>query len=236
MDGARRRRGLNGMTPRITCGHRGGRALGRAAARFADLRRLLCIVAVLSAAPALADHGSVQKHNRAAAGWPLPTFALVDHRGGPFTDRNLQGRWSFLLFGDLRCGEPCNAALAALRGMTERIARTQAVKQVQVVFISLDPERDEPSALRRYLSEFGAHFIVVTGPRATLQQLVEETGVGAGIRETGGIEPAGALSAAPRYSGSLLLIGPDGVIRIEFLPPFDVKRLTAEFLKIRARG
>jgi len=36
------------------------------------------------------------------------------------------------------------------------------------------------------------------------------------------------------YAGSLVLIGPDGVVRVEFLPPFDPLLLTAEYLKTRA--
>jgi hypothetical protein len=46
----------------------------------------------------------------------------------------------------------------------------------------------------------------------------------------------GASEAKQPYRGSLVLIGPDGAIRAEYLPPFETRRLTAAFLKTRARG
>jgi|GEM_PF-2196018 len=182
--------------------------------------------AVCVALVAEAGHGEhdgrpapIQRESRAAAGWPLGSFTLIDHRGREFSDRALQGRWTFVLFGDTRC-EPCGEALAALAGLQQRIAGTAAVKTTQVLFVSLDPDGDTQPRLREFVARFDPAFIAATGARATLLELVEETGV----------------TVQPRPSGSLVLIGPDRVLRVEYLPPFDVKRLTAQFLKTRARG
>lgn len=185
----------------------------------------------LGAAPALADHGAAQRADRALEGWPIGAFALVDQRGHPFTDERLQGRWTFLLFGDSRCGEPCTAALSALAGLHRRIAGTDAVKTTQVIFVSLDPQRDTPGRLRRYLAHFDERFIGATGPRATLRSLVQDLGLAPPASAGPGLVNAGTQ----RYSGSLWLIGPDAAVRAEFLPPFDVPRLTSAYLKTRAR-
>jgi protein SCO1/2 len=162
----------------------------------------------------------IQRENRALAGWPLGSFTLIDHQGREFTERALQGKWTFVLFGDTRCAEPCSEALAALAGVRQRIAGTAAVKATQVLFVSLDPDRDTRQRLREFLARFDPAFIGATGARKTLMQLVDETGV----------------TVQPRPAGSLVLIGPDGAIRVEYLPPYDVKRLTAQFLRARARG
>jgi protein SCO1/2 len=186
--------------------------------------------------PALAHHASTdqenQRENRTVAGWPVGAFTLVDHLGKEFTQDRLQGRWTFVLFGDSRCADPCTAALSALGGLVKRIAGTEATKTTQVLFISLDPERDTQLRLRQYLAPYDQHFIGATGARPILKQLADEMGAAVTVTAAPGLIPAAQSS----HSGSLVLIGPDGVIRVEYLPPFDSKRLTAEFLKMRARG
>ncbi|HEU0204770.1 MAG TPA: SCO family protein [Burkholderiaceae bacterium] len=196
---------------------------------------LLCALAFTLGAPALAHHGSTQRENRTAAGWPVSDFTLVDHLGKEFTQDRLQGRWTFVLVGDTRCGDPCTTALSALDGLVKRITGTAAVKTMQVLFISLDPERDTAPRLRQYVAAYGERFIGASGARPMLKQLADEMGVAGAVTAAPGLQVASAATQT-KYTGSLVLIGPDGVIRVEYLPPFDVKRLTAEFLKARARG
>jgi protein SCO1/2 len=203
-------------------------ALERTLMRVLPLLRCCALgAAVFLPLVAAAGHGEpdggsapIQRENRAAAGWPLGSFTLIDHHGREFTERALQGKWTFVLFGDTRCAEPCGDALAALAGLRKRIAGTAAAKATQVLFVSLDLDGDTRQRLREFLARFDPAFIGATGARATLMQLVDESGV----------------TVQPRPAGSLVLIGPDGVVRVEYLPPFDVKRLTAQFLRTRARG
>jgi protein SCO1/2 len=200
------------------------------------IARLLCALTLTLGAPALADHGSIQRENRAVAGWPVSAFALVDHLGREFTHERLRGRWTFVLLGDTRCADPCTAALSALNGLVKRIAGTAAAKTTQLLFISLDPERDTAPRLRQYLAAYGERFIGASGARPMLKQLADEIGVTDAVSAAPGLQVASTSAAQANHAGSLVLIGPDGVIRVEYLPPFDIKRLTAEFLKMRARG
>jgi protein SCO1/2 len=177
-----------------------------------------------------------QRVNRSQAGWPLSDFALTDHEGKRLTRAQLQKHWSFIVFGDTHCGTPCTDALEALEGLLQRIAPTAAVKTVQVIFVSLDPARDTPTLLRDYVLAFDNRFIGATGPTETLRSLLDDTGAADSF-------PAQPPNESKRqqddrgssYHGSMVLIGPDGVVRAEYLPPFDVKRLTAEFLITRLR-
>jgi len=180
--------------------------------------------------PALANHGESQRVNLASRGWPVDSFTLVDQYGKAFTQERLQGQWTFVLFGDTHCAKPCTAALSALVAMNQRIARAEAIKTTQVLFVSLDPERDTSEILRRYLASFDERFIGVSGSWETLKRLTEDLGVS--LRNP--FQPASRVDNTS-YAGSLLLIGPDGVVRAELLPPFDALLLTAEYLKTRAR-
>jgi protein SCO1/2 len=187
----------------------------------------------LEALPALAaDTPPPQRVTRVTNAWPVSDFTLVDQNGKPFTQDQMKGRWTFILLGDTHCAEPCKTALRALAGTFQRIATTEIVKTTQVLFISLDPQQDTPASLRNYLAPFDSRFIGVTAAWKTLKQLVEDIGMSDSIPAS----PEEVRTGDHRYKGTLLLMGPDGMVRSEFLPPFDVKRLTAEYLMTRVRG
>jgi len=199
--------------------------------RRCDLALLVAILGLGMIPHSSARHGASQAVNRASAGWPVDSFTLTDQDGKPFTEQRLEGRWTFVLLGDTRCGEPCAAALAALSGMCERIARTDAVKTTQVLFVSLDPDQDAPDRLREYMAPYDQHFIAASASKKALEAFVDELGAVDSLAAKRGSPPANNHY----YPGSLLLVGPDSVVRGEFLPPFDVKLLTAQYLKTRAR-
>lgn len=174
----------------------------------------LCLVL-----PGWSRHAPEQPVRRELAGWALASFALTDQDGRPFTQDQLLGHWTFVLLGDVSsCGSTCDAALTALAGLFQRLAPTQKLQSTQVLFVSLDPQ-DTPPRLRSYLAAYDRRFIGLTGPSATLQQLADDLGANSG-------QPA-------HYAGSLLLVGPDATVRVEYMPPFDVRRLTAAYLRAR---
>jgi protein SCO1 len=177
-----------------------------------------------SLTPALAER-LPQQVNRTGAGWPLGAFALTDHRGAPFTQENLLGRWTLLLLEDA-CGAPCEAALSALAGVYRRIHATQAIRTLQVVLVSPAPG-SPPDPVGQSLARFDPRFIAAVGSRPALQGLADDLGL---------MVPAYSNAAvSPRGAGSIWVIGPDGILRAELLPPYDVLLLTAEFMKIRSR-
>jgi protein SCO1/2 len=192
----------------------------------ACLAWLICALGLM-AAPALADRHP-QRVNPTVAGWPVGPFALTDHRGAPFTQDRLHGRWTLLvLLEDSQCGAPCEAALTALAGLFRRIHATQALKRMQVVLVAPGSPGEPPERLEPYLARFDPRFIGVHGSRSALLELADDLGAAPP-------DPTSQAAALDR-SGSIWVIGPDGILRAEFLPPFDVLLLTAEFMKTRAR-
>jgi protein SCO1/2 len=186
------------------------------------------LIASQLAATAVADEAVEQRVNLSQAGWPLGEFTLTDHHGSRLTRAQMQGHWSFLVFGDTHCATPCTGALTALAAMLQRIAPTAAGKTVQVVFVSLDPAHDTRALLRDYVLPFDNRFIGATGSPNALRLLLDDTGVADSV--PGNPHNHQDDNGSAGYLGSLVLIDPNGVVRAEYLPPFDVKRLTAEFL------
>jgi protein SCO1/2 len=194
--------------------------LPRITARSA-LAIALAFAAAPAAGPAFAHHNPAQHTDLSARGWPVEDFSLVDQHGKTLTRQMLRGRWTFVLLGDTHSA-PCTQALDALNGLYQRIATTEALKTTQVLFVSLDPQRDTPARLQSYLAPFDAGFVGGTAAPDALDRLADDM-------------LGGNTSAGVDRAGSLVLVGPDGTVRAQFLPPFDVELLTAEYLKTRVR-
>ena len=193
------------------------------AARSAFTALLSIGLVLLAAAPGRGDEPPPQRVDLALAGWPIGELALVDQIGRPVTQQTLQGQWTFVLLTSGGCSETCAAALTALAGLYRRIARAAALRTTQVIAVSLDP-RHTPAELYGRLVTFDPRFVAAGGPPAAVAALARELGV------------ADFPAASPEVSESeaMWLIDSDGVIRARLLPPYDVPRLTATYLRTRA--
>ena len=76
-------------------------------------------------------------------------FQLVDQTGKPVTEAVLKGRWSVVFFGFTYCPDVCPSTLQAM-GLAQARLGAKA-RDVQFVFISVDPERDTPAQMATYL-------------------------------------------------------------------------------------
>ena len=114
-------------------------------------RRLLLIViagALLIGGPLLVAL-QLKPQPHAAAGAVGGPFKLVDQDGRTADQTRLLGRWSAVFFGYTYCPDVCPATLQMLGAAARRLG--PAARDFQVVFITVDPARDTPEALRRYL-------------------------------------------------------------------------------------
>ncbi len=86
-------------------------------------------------------------------------FALPDTQGRLRTLTEFKGKAVVLFFGYTHCPDVCPTTLAELSNVLQRLGPD--AKRVQVVFITVDPERDTPEALERYITAFGSNFIAL---------------------------------------------------------------------------
>jgi protein SCO1/2 len=91
--------------------------------------------------------GAVTSTGEAMVGGP---FQLVDQDGRPADQGLLKGKWSAVFFGYTYCPDVCPTTMQALAGAEAKLGAK--AKNLQVVFISVDPERDTPAQLKTYLS------------------------------------------------------------------------------------
>lgn len=98
----------------------------------------------------------------------LPEFSLVDHKGEKFSRDQLLGQWSIIFFGYTFCPDICPTTMATLSSISKDLPDDVANK-VQVVFVSVDPERDTVERLANYVPFYNPDFIGTTGSDVQLK-------------------------------------------------------------------
>jgi protein SCO1/2 len=134
--------------------------------RFGAIRAAQCGAAVMMA---LSVAASGVQHFRLAqwpAAAPTPAFNLVDAKGRPRTLADYRGKVVVIFFGFTHCPDICPTELLKLSQVVKRMG--PRASRMQVLFISLDTERDTPAALRTYVSAFNPRFVGLTGTAAAI--------------------------------------------------------------------
>lgn len=159
----------------------------------------------------------------------IPDFSLTDHRGEPFDRGRLEGSWSLLFFGYTYCPDICPLTLQSLAPVQDLLAReprTQAAA-VQVVFVSVDPERDPVGRMNEYVAFFHPDLIGATGESEQLERLTQA--VGAHSRRS---EPEAEGSGyLVDHAASLFLVDPRARLVALLNDPHDPE----EFVELLAR-
>jgi len=88
-------------------------------------------------------------------------FALTDHTGKPRTLADFRGKAVVLFFGYTQCPDVCPTTLAALAEAMRQLGPDAA--KVQVLFVTVDPERDTRELMSSYVTAFNASFLGLSG-------------------------------------------------------------------------
>lgn len=161
----------------------------------------------------------------------LRPFALTDHRGDPFNETRLLDRWTMLSFGYTHCPDVCPTGLAALARFADRLEQAGSRVPFQVVFVSIDPERDTPDRLATYVPYFHPGFIGATGEAQELQRLTGQLGIMHARVES----EDSAMGYLMDHTASFILIDPLGRYHAVFNIPHDDAKLAHDFNLITAR-
>ena len=103
---------------------------------------------------------------------PKGNFTLTGTSGTPFELQDLRGKIVLLFFGYTSCPDACPTTLAKLQRAFNLLTAEQ-IEQVRTLFISVDPQRDTPRALKDYVEYFGVNAIGLTGTKAEIDKVVK---------------------------------------------------------------
>jgi protein SCO1/2 len=147
-------------------------------------------------------------------------FTLVADNGAVVTEHSFPGKYLLVYFGYTACRDVCPATLNTVAAALNRLGGKAAL--VQPLFITVDPLRDTPAVLRRYVSAFSPRLIGLTGSQAALLQAEYA------YRVTAILNQGQGAAYALDHSAVLYLMAPDG----SFVAPIQAG--TSEMVMVQA--
>ncbi len=107
----------------------------------------------------------------------LPAVTFIDDEGRPFSTGEMAGDYTLLFFGFTNCPDICPLTLQVIATAKQRILAGRPDAVPQVVFVSVDPGRDDPATIKRYLDNFDSDFVGLTASDDALAPLLADLGV-----------------------------------------------------------
>jgi protein SCO1/2 len=99
-------------------------------------------------------------------------FALTDHTGKPRTLADFKGKAVVLFFGYTQCPDVCPTTMAEMAAVMKELG--PLADKVQVLFVTIDPERDTQALLAQYIPAFDPHFLGLYGDQAATEKTAKE--------------------------------------------------------------
>lgn len=147
---------------------------------------------------------------------PLPAFELVDERGEPFSPDDLRGAWHLVFFGFTHCPDICPATLQQLAVAVRRLDEQGKEPLPRILFVSVDPARDDAERLAAYTRNFGPAVRGVSGPEAELLKLTRPLGI---AFAQGAASDSGY---SVDHSTAVLVLNPEAEWHALFSTPHDI--------------
>ncbi len=160
---------------------------------------------------------------------PLHNFELTNHDNQPFNLKSLKDNWSFLFFGYTHCPDVCPLAMQVMRKVWDAPElKTALTSNMQMIFVSVDPNRDTPALLKSYAQYYNPAFIGVTGKASEINNLTRQIGI---MYSLDAPNEKGDYNVS--HSGQIILIDPQGNMRAVFSPPLNPQSITRDFIAIK---
>ena len=150
----------------------------------------------------------------------LPPFRLTRSNGAALTAADWKGHWTVAYFGYTNCPDVCPMTLAAFKQAWKLLG--PAASHVRFDFISVDPARDTPAQLARYIGFFSPDFVAATGSDDELTRLARALGL------VYSHEKGADGSDVVDHSAAAVIIDPQGNQVGLFRPPFEPAKIAAD--------
>lgn len=154
----------------------------------------------------------------------LHPILFRDDRGRVFNNQSLQGHWSLLFFGFTHCPTMCPTTMAAVKQMRDIVLAEHKVAAPQVVFITIDPERDKQAQLHAYVKAFDPSFTGLRGSKKALERVTQELGIAYSHNHD-----AAAGNYQISHTGAVVLLDPRGQLVAFFTYPQQPKQMAHEY-------
>lgn len=150
----------------------------------------------------------------------LADFELYDQNGEAVTQETLKGHWTLTFVGYTFCPDICPTTLAELKRIYPQLQAIQTPHPVQVLFLSVDPNRDTSERLNEYIQFFNPQFVAASAEHKQLFPLVRSMGMMYALSDN--IENPNYLVD---HSSSIVVINPSAQVIGRFKPHLEPGKL-----------
>lgn len=161
---------------------------------------------------------------------PELEFRLTDEAGRDVTETVFEGRPVAMYFGFTNCPDICPTTLARLAAAARRLP-ADLQDQLQLAFVSVDPDRDDPDQLGRYTGAFSDRMLGLTGSQKQLQALTRRYRITYGYEapdENGDYEVS--------HSSAVFVFDAEGEPRLMLLDSLSVEQMAHDLELLLARA
>ena len=198
------------------------------------LLALLVIAAasgIYAARLVFADASEAQPAYKALKVYPQPkvlkNIQLVDKNGQPLTEQSLVGDWTLAFFGYTHCPDVCPTTLADMQALEKKI-HDSGVKSPKVLFVSVDPERDQPQQLKRWIDFFNPDFQAATGTTEAIEHFTRQVGAAYFI----GKHAPGDTNYPVDHTAAIFLLDPQGRLYGLFTSPHRLPDMAEDLIAL----
>lgn len=170
-------------------------------------------------------HGSLIQEDYTA-----PDFSLPDGQGGSFRLSEQRGDLVLIFFGYTSCPDVCPTTLSAMKQLHKGLGRD--AQRVQVVFITVDPERDTPEKVVEYVRFFNPAFTGLSGSLQQLEGVWKDYGVFAQLNK---VEPDDEVYTVD-HTSQVYLVDQAGNLRLTYSFGTPVEQLLEDVRHLLRKG
>lgn len=153
---------------------------------------------------------------------------IFDSHLGEKTDGNFfKNKWSILFFGFTNCPDICPTTLQTLKNVKRDLEQNELWQNYQVIMVSVDPERDTPEQLAKYVPFFDSEFIGISTDETTTAAFAKEVGVLFFAQQKG---DDGRYDVD--HSASLILLNPNGQWAGAITAPHKQETISNDLIKL----
>jgi protein SCO1/2 len=170
----------------------------------------LVLIALVAVGTRLFARPPVFRGTSYAEPYPVaPQIELTRANGEVFRLSDQRGRIVLLFFGYTSCPDVCPTTLAELKLVADELG--EGSDSVQVVFVSVDPDRDTPQKIQAYVEHFNPTFIGLSGSNEELKKIWSDYGI---FREIAQADSAAGYSV--NHTARVTLIDAQGNLRLSY--------------------
>jgi protein SCO1/2 len=152
-------------------------------------------------------------------------FRLIDHTGKPRTLADFRGKVVVMFFGFTHCPDVCPTTLSDMRQVMQKLGPDAA--RMQVLFVTVDPARDTPELLAKYVPSFNPTFLGLYGDNAATAKVTKDFKIVHQIQE--GKTPESYTIA---HTAASLVFDANGQLRLFIAYGMEVDKIEADIRQL----